>query len=376
MSTVTPTPVPAGSSPRTWGTPQKDRLQDSHGRFIPTHVGNTRASGHRPAGAAVHPHARGEHTALRGARHGCSGSSPRTWGTRARSIRPSARSRFIPTHVGNTATEVRSFYEQCGSSPRTWGTHCGQIQTNGARRFIPTHVGNTASSARVSRLCPVHPHARGEHSEHEAGAHTWPGSSPRTWGTQHRGRAQGGAGRFIPTHVGNTPSCAASKTAKAVHPHARGEHRASCRAKRSCSGSSPRTWGTLGLKRGHVVGHRFIPTHVGNTCACTGRTSSTTVHPHARGEHPRFLALAPDPVGSSPRTWGTLPAPFPCRPGFRFIPTHVGNTSGPAQWSRVWTVHPHARGEHKPTVWNSVGSAGSSPRTWGTLPWLRARVTV
>ena len=71
-------------------------------------------------------------------------------------------------------------------------------------RFIPTHVGNTATAVRGARLPAVHPHARGEHAARVTRPVPPGGSSPRTWGTRHVEGARLAADRFIPTHVGNT----------------------------------------------------------------------------------------------------------------------------------------------------------------------------
>ena len=71
-------------------------------RFIPTHVGNTANWVARAASASVHPHARGEHSSVVGAAPLERGSSPRTWGTLERDAAAAAGGRFIPTHVGNT----------------------------------------------------------------------------------------------------------------------------------------------------------------------------------------------------------------------------------------------------------------------------------
>ena len=99
-----------------------DALDAAVKRFIPTHVGNTLEKKLSRNPMAVHPHARGEHSA--------------TWA---------------------------SVTSKAGSSPRTWGTRFGAHVGIALGRFIPTHVGNTApaASARLGRT--VHPHARGEH---------------------------------------------------------------------------------------------------------------------------------------------------------------------------------------------------------------------
>ena len=153
----------SGSSPRTWGTRETAEQYEVDIRFIPTHVGNTSCACGPASRFTVHPHARGEHL---NARHICEailGSSPRTWGTRRTALVSQRLQRFIPTHVGNTRAVHRPrragpvhphargehldapllASRPGGSSPRTWGTLNGVASKNRQTRFIPTHVGNT-----------------------------------------------------------------------------------------------------------------------------------------------------------------------------------------------------------------------------------------
>ena len=252
--------LPAGSSPRAWGTPPQHAGRAKLHRFIPTRVGNTPKVHGRPPGITVHPHARGEHlsTCFRSGRC-CRGSSPRAWGTHRATRGDVVRTRFIPTRVGNTNQEV------------IW----------------PTRVGNTWSESATS---PVHPHARGEHLGAMAAAtvgRPFRGSSPRAWGTRRASRFIRWASFLI-----------------SVHPHARGEHlkprvrdsrkigsspRAWGTQAGRCSscgavGSSPRAWGTPKPRSPGGV-RRFIPTRV--------------------GEHARLQRSHRARYGSSPRAWGT-----------------------------------------------------------------------
>ncbi len=153
-----------------------------------------------------------------------------------------------------------------------------------ASRFIPTCVGNMASETSNRALPSVHPHVCGEHfgififfvarpvHPHVCGEHGWSlnslqpanGSSPRVWGTLTSSR---------PVF-----------SRKAVHPHVCGEHvcvgnggvadyGSSPRvwgtfivsaSARLCRGSSPRVWGTSAFALRHRLRFRFIPTCVGN----------------------------------------------------------------------------------------------------------------
>ncbi len=152
--------------------------------------------------------------------------------------------------------------------------------------------------------------------------------------------------RFIPTHVGNTYDVSSSSRPSSVHPHACGEHKY-CYHQIDCwFGSSPRMWGTP-IERwfAHNL-PRFIPTHVGNTSGLRCSQDGRSVHPHACGEHTGVDVSDLIMIGSSPRMWGTQKTGKTFVPVLRFIPTHVGNTLFCllVLWDN--TVHPHACGEH------------------------------
>ncbi len=232
-----------------------------------------------------------------------------------------------------------------GSSPRTWGTRERILRCTRRTRFIPTHVGNAPVPRRSSISTPVHPHARGERALLKTISGVIPGSSPRTWGTRPVCRDGAGAGRFIPTHVGNAPSLSFLGSPDPVHPHARGERAARKQFGIVHVGSSPRTWGTHEQIGQSLTDQRFIPTHVGNAGRGGAAAIRHTVHPHARGER----EVTPEAInhrdGSSPRTWGTPNEHLWTIFLNRFIPTHVGNATSLSRWCRRRTVHPHARGE-------------------------------
>ena len=175
--------VGGGSSPRPWGTPRENTPYIPQPRFIPTPVGNTHhpevLRRHRP----VHPHARGEHQSA--------------W------------------------MKSSSLF---GSSPRPWGTRRVLQEANFDRRFIPTPVGNTSLAGSICHSHAVHPHARGEHIDVDVLLSRCDGSSPRPWGTRTPGRRPGDRDRFIPTPVGNTTRRRHCRSICPVHPHARGEH--------------------------------------------------------------------------------------------------------------------------------------------------------
>ncbi len=171
--------------------------------------------------------------------------------------------------------------------------------------IIPTHVGNTQTRPGADSRVPVHPHTRGEHSISMNCSGLQPGSSPRMWGTLYDCALGPLLRRFIPTHVGNTPRTSSGNWSSSVHPHACGEHGTAGMPFRTAFGSSPRMWGTLTLCLPHGPGDRFIPTHVGNTGEIHCGMQLLSVHPHACGEHMRASVRVRRVDGSSPRMWGT-----------------------------------------------------------------------
>ena len=94
--------VICGSSPRVWGTRAIRITGPLLRRFIPTCVGNTRRGYRHRTFLAVHPHVCGEHGVNRPVIVQHRGSSPRVWGTLYGGHRCDTHFRFIPTCVGNT----------------------------------------------------------------------------------------------------------------------------------------------------------------------------------------------------------------------------------------------------------------------------------
>ncbi len=179
-----PTQPFSGSSPRTWGLRTDRAWIASIVRFIPTHVGLT---------------------FVWGPEYGFDfGSSPRTWGLQNAFSFFRQSIRFIPTHVGLTPIRraprrynavhphARGAYDflrvdrhaDYGSSPRTWGLRARPAAAHVVGRFIPTHVGLTGASRSTFSASAVHPHARGAYCTLAEHLRDVFGSSPRTWGLQ------------------------------------------------------------------------------------------------------------------------------------------------------------------------------------------------
>ena len=275
----------SGSSPRAWGTLLGQTQGEEYTRFIPTCVGNTTTEFARVVRHSVHPHVRGEHVRVTSAPASAGGSSPRAWGTLLQRKFVERVLRFIPTCVGNTKSakvlpagtavhpHVRGEHtvapckllSYAGSSPRAWGTRVHRMCYHQSLRFIPTCVGNTAAADCCADPPPVHPHVRGEHIALCHVVVPRIGSSPRAWGTHYNVRIILCGSRFIPTCVGNTIFVPNAKLIPSVHPHVRGEHGITTLGQHKFIGSSPRAWGTPSDPVHHEQSGRFIPTCVGNT---------------------------------------------------------------------------------------------------------------
>ncbi len=256
--------ISTGSSPRTWGTLCRRVRCCRSPRFIPTYMGNASSRSEPPTPPSVHPHVHGERMFSRRVRSGVVGSSPRTWGTLNTRNTRNGVTRFIPTYMGNAPggrrcpvdppvhphvhgeRMLRVLIRFCrsGSSPRTWGTRALPARLMRVVRFIPTYMGNAPGGYHPREQRPVHPHVHGERAATSAKGRRSPGSSPRTWGTRVHHRDVAALGRFIPTYMGNAVGTGGPAARNAVHPHVHGERA-----------------GSIGGGGGQ---RRFIPTYMGN----------------------------------------------------------------------------------------------------------------
>ena len=147
-------------------------------------------------------------------------------------------------------------------------------------------MGNAPTSAKFGKFVTVHPHVHGERMTDRVTRFEICGSSPRTWGTRGSRRGISARRRFIPTYMGNADGRRWCPAGPPVHPHVHGE-RASVRlAPLRSAGSSPRTWGTPSDPRLRLFTHRFIPTYMGNAMAPFRGNTEHSVHPHVHGERP------------------------------------------------------------------------------------------
>ncbi len=195
--------VTSGSSPRTRGTPEPLDLGGAAAQFIPADAGNATCSTESTCLFPVHPRGRGERSPCSSISFATGGSSPRARGTQLRVTVETLNLRFIPADAGNAAANssassaatvhprgrgerlaaIAKIRRDNGSSPRTRGTR---------GRTIPSMIHLT-----------VHPRGRGERESWSRKRASCGGSSPRTRGTQIIEPAGRSLMRFIPADAGN-----------------------------------------------------------------------------------------------------------------------------------------------------------------------------
>ena len=192
------------------------------------------------------------------------GSSPRTWGTPDRVHDQQRRHRFIPTYMGNAGSGSLSRKKK-PVHPHVHGERMEtRLRVGSTLRFIPTYMGNANRLPRIPQAPPVHPHVHGERPLETITSRAVDGSSPRTWGTHEWTSSQNVPNRFIPTYMGNANDGQTTVHPASVHPHVHGERPAGTVSDGVEAGSSPRTWGTLPVHQEPDPPVRFIPTYMGN----------------------------------------------------------------------------------------------------------------
>ena len=239
------------------------------------------------------------------------------------------------------------------------------------RRFIPAYAGNAAGVAHALGGAQVHPRIRGERATAHSAAIFNAGSSPHTRGTPQVPGHRPARHRFIPAYAGNAGRRYGQAPCRPVHPRIRGERSGYVEARRSSSGSSPHTRGTLAHAARPVHQARFIPAYAGNARPDRMAMLTMTVHPRIRGERV-CMGLRPIPrAGSSPHTRGTLFRRSRHILNRRFIPAYAGNAAATPRPRPARAVHPRIRGERICGRARLYARTGSSPHTRGTLSRLK-----
>ena len=273
------------------------------------------------------------------------GSPPRSWGKPSQTCTSAVDPRFTPTLVGKTATAS---------------------MTAAGHRFTPTLVGKTRRKVADGSAATVHPHARGENTNHCAVCAD-ERFTPTLVGKTRVGKFTASGARFTPTLVGKTSGeatrlphasvhphargenfCRHSAVYRAVHPHARGENLAASAsggpapgspprswgkhrsrdAATSIAGSPPRSWGKLGDIAHRRASADGSPPRSWGKLSCALLSAALPVHPHARGENDSSDGRPADRNGSPPRSWGKLCDALHVETGFGSPPRSWGKPFG------------------------------------------------
>ncbi len=178
--------------------------------------------------------------------------------------------------------------------------------------------------------------------------------------------------QFIPAGAGNTVWNWRSRSPQPVYPRWRGEHHHSLVAEIIRASLSPLARGTRTPPVRVCENLQFIPAGAGNTLHCSSSTRIVSVYPRWRGEHRFNARLRHFRYSLSPLARGTRYRCSMISVLRQFIPAGAGNTSHASDCNRCFTVYPRWRGEHAYGHAQTCHSASLSPLARGTLPGIVA----
>ncbi len=206
---------------------------------------------------------------------------------------------------------------------------------------------------------------RGENGCHIFRRVTSGGSPPHAWGKLHWLALYFQPLRFTPTCVGKINAVLIAPIAPPVHPHMRGENSFCSCCWAIKRGSPPHAWGKFAIVLQHRHDCQFTPTCVGKIRTHKDNNAPPTVHPHMRGENVKRQLLGMMLTGSPPHAWGKFDTTGACHRRLRFTPTCVGKISITTGDFTSTTVHPHMRGENRGAPLEPFILIGSPPHAWG-----------
>ncbi len=189
---------------------------------IPAHAGEPLFARVRVGFVRVYPRARGGAKLRIVQGRGRGGLSPRTRGSRVRTVRYSRRGRSIPAHAGEPSSRpalpastavyprarggashaCRACRSVSGLSPRTRGSHQRPAKWSSTVWSIPAHAGEPVQGRGLLRLDKVYPRARGGAPAVIASRDIVTGLSPRTRGSPRVHAPLRLEPRSIPAHAG------------------------------------------------------------------------------------------------------------------------------------------------------------------------------
>ncbi len=135
---------------------------------------------------------------------GLPGTPPRAWGKPIQMAYDLSSSRYTPTGVGKTFSDMPDPSETYGTPPRAWGKRAQHLLRQRAVRYTPTGVGKTLLVVIECFRCSVHPHGRGENLRSLRAVKPHNGTPPRAWGKHFNAAPDEFFKRYTPTGVGKT----------------------------------------------------------------------------------------------------------------------------------------------------------------------------
>src|SRR5699024_1794759 len=110
---------------------------------------------------------------------------------------------------------------------------------------------------------------------------------------------------------------------------------------------------------------RPSPTHVGMDRTSSGRRRRAVTKPHARGDGPFRIAMAPRGAPQAPRTWGWTEPGNSRKRKTTPSPTHVGMDRAAGRTDATRQTKPRARGDGPTGAEYLPRGRPQAPRTWG-----------
>ncbi len=252
-----------------------------------------------------------------------------------------------------------------GAPPRACGGRRSRASSITAMRSTPTCVGRTRRPSLSRPVRTEHPHVRGEDVVGVLYEPPLSGAPPRAWGGLRWQPRPVQPRRSTPTCVGRTPGSAPPPTSSTEHPHVRGEDLSSEVASTGDGGAPPRAWGGPASTRRATAPGRSTPTCVGRTTRGSMAAWSASEHPHVRGEEASPVKSTSAAGGAPPRAWGGLSQSARLPHLSRSTPTCVGRTGRAGRCPPAPTEHPHVRGEDGYLLYPGRVHTGAPPRAWG-----------
>ena len=173
--------------------------------------------------------------------------------------------------------------------------------------------------------------------------------------------------RIIPTYVGSTELLLIDATVVPNHSHVCGINLQMFMRPSSISESFPRMWDQHRASVPFPPHYRIIPTYVGSTDCALCLLSSAANHSHVCGINTLSVFYFVLNFESFPRMWDQPPSAAYTARRLRIIPTYVGSTRRPVNFSSRITNHSHVCGINFPVTVVLRFPNESFPRMWDQL---------